>query len=262
MNDHPVVIVTGASRGMGKAAAAWLAKAGARLTLAARSSESLAQTSRELETKGAEVLTIPADVAEQEECEKIVRLTVERFGKIDAVVNNAGVLTPIAPVAESDPRQWLYTMKVNLFGPYVIMRAALPHLRKTGGRIVNVSSGAAVKAFRSWSAYCVSKAGLTHLTAVIAAEEPNVIAISLRPGVVDTSMQELIRAEGPKSMPPDMAAHFQSLKDDNMLEPPEVPGRSIAWLALRAPHELSGQFVEYDDPRVTEPAKKLLGTDL
>ena len=137
--------------------------------------------------------------------------------------------------------------------------AAVPALRAAPGRVVNISSGAAVKPIGAWSAYCAAKAALTHLTAVLAVEEPRIISVALRPGVVDTEMQAVIRREGPSAMDPERAAYFVQLKEEGRLEPPWVPARAAAWLALHAPPSMSGRFVEYDDPRVAEPALSLFG---
>ncbi len=110
-----------------------------------------------------------------------------------------------------------------------------------------------------WSAYCASKAGLLHLTRVLATEEPEVTAVSLRPGVVDTRMQAQIRQSEPGAMPPSSKERFENLKEEGELEPPEVPARAIAWLVLHAPEEWSGEFIEYDELRVAEPARALFG---
>jgi hypothetical protein len=81
----------------------------------------------------------------------------------------------------------------------------------------------------------------------------------MRPGVVDTQMQEIIRREGPNFMSAEQNAYYQGLKERGQLEPPEVPARSIAWLALHGPHEFSGDFLNYDDPRIVRPALEVFG---
>ena len=259
MADGPVVILTGASRGMGVEIARWLARAGARITLVARSADPLEEISEETNRLGGEGLPFSVDIAEPTGCNEAIRKTMDRFGRMDALINNAGLLGPIARVADADPDAWRYNLEVNLLGPFFLTRAALPHLRIAGGRVVNISSGAAVKSVRGWSAYCVAKAGLTHFTRILAEEEPDVISVAVRPGVVDTRMQEMIREEGPGAMSEDKVNYFQALKSENKLEPPSVPARSVAWLALHAPREMNGEFVEYDDPRIAEPAVSVFG---
>lgn len=255
--ESPVVIVTGASRGLGAAVARWLATQNARITLTARSAESLRQVVSAVEERGGTPLTIPADVSERDACDQLIAQTLDRFGRINALVNNAGVLQPIAPLAEADPEAWAYNITVNLVAPFYLIHAALPALRESRGRIINISTGAAVNPMQGWSAYCASKAGFLHLTRVVAAEEPAVTSISLRPGVVDTEMQAEIRQSGADAMPEASKKRFERLKQEGELEPPEVPARAIAWLALHAPAEWSGEFIEYDETRVAQPANAL-----
>jgi NAD(P)-dependent dehydrogenase (short-subunit alcohol dehydrogenase family) len=139
------------------------------------------------------------------------------------------------------------------------MHAALAYLRNTGGRIVNVSSGAAQHPIAAASAYCAAKAALNQLTHVLAVEEPQITTIAVRPGVVDTAMQALLRDEGPRVMPPDQAEYYQMLRLEGRLEPPSVPARSIAWLALAAPKAWSGTFINYDDPPIISASRSLFG---
>ncbi|WP_373498238.1 SDR family NAD(P)-dependent oxidoreductase [Desulfococcus sp.] len=262
MNDTPVILVTGASRGLGADIARWLGRAGVRVALVARSEAALADVARSVAASGSEALTLPADVSGREACDRAVEKTLGRFGRLDGLVNNAGVLPPVMSIERSDPEAWGRNIAVNLLGPYFLIRAAIPALRAAGGRVVNISSGAAVKPIGAWSAYCAAKAALTHLTAVVAVEEPRIIAVALRPGVIDTEMQALIRREGPSAMDPERASYFTKLKEEGGLEPPWVPARSAAWLALHAPPSLSGRFVEYDDPRVAAPALAFFGQSL
>ena len=262
MNNTPVVIVTGASRGLGAAVACWLGKVGAAVMLIARSEEKLNETGDEVRRLGGEPLVCGADVSQYDACRNAVDKTLDRFGRIDAVVNNAGIVQPISAIAWTDPADWRYNIEVNLIGPFNLIRAAVAALRRQKGRIVNVSSGAANLALESISAYCAAKAALNHFTRVLAVEEPELTAFALRPGVVDTDMQTFIRQEGPRAMPSDQADYYLQLKDRGELEPAAIPARSIAWLALYAPHEFSGRFLDYDDPLIRGPALKVFGESL
>jgi NAD(P)-dependent dehydrogenase (short-subunit alcohol dehydrogenase family) len=259
MKKSPVVIVTGASRGLGAAVAGWLAKTGTDLTLVARSEGDLRRVAEDLESPGGVPLVCGADVSDYDACCRIVENTLARFGRIDSLVNNAGMVQPIAPICDSDPADWRYNLEVNLIGPFNLTRAAISHLRMREGRVVNVSSGAANLALENISAYCTAKAALNHFTQVLAAEESALTAVTVRPGVVDTAMQTYIRREGPKAMPAEQVAYYQQLKDQRQLEPPEIPARSIAWLALHAPRQFSGQFFDYDDPRISSKALAVFG---
>ena len=205
MNNTPVAIVTGASRGLGAAVAGWLAKAGAGVTLVARSEGDLNRVAEDLLRLGGEPLVCGADVSDYDACRRAVARTLDRFGRINSLVNNAGIVQPIATIACSDPASWRYNIDVNLIGPFNLIQTAVSHLRKQNGRIVNVSSGAANLALENVSAYCAAKAALNHFTRVIAVEEPELTAVAVRPGVVDTDMQTFIRQEGPRAMPSDQA---------------------------------------------------------
>jgi len=262
MNNTPVVIVTGASRGLGAAVVHWLGKAASAVTLIARSEENLNETGDKVRHLGGEPLVCRADVSQYDACRNAVDKTLDRFGRIDAVVNNAAIVQPISAIARTDPDDWRYNLEVNLFGPFNLIRAAVVALVRQKGRIVNVSSGAANLALESMSAYCTSKAALNHFTRVLAVEEPELTALTVRPGVVDTDMQTYIRQEGPRVMPPDQADYYQQLKDRGELEPATNPARSIAWLALYSPREFSGKFLNYDDPLISIPALKVFGERL
>ena len=85
-------------------------------------------------------------------------------------------------------------------------------------------------------------------------EEPGVTSVAVRPGVVDTPMQKTLREKAPSVMPKDLADYYQKIKNEGELEPPDVPGKAIAWLALNAPHEWSGRFLSYDDPEIAIPS--------
>jgi len=262
MNREKAIVVTGASRGVGAAVARWLGKEGCRVALAARSAAPLQEVARDVEALGGEALPLAADVSDPESCRRVVSQALARWGRLDGLVNNAGMLEPVSRIADADPAAWRYNIEVNLLGPFYFVRAAIAELRKSRGRIVNVSTGAATQPLEIWSAYCASKAGLTHFTRVLALEERSVTSVAVRPGVVDTRMQETIREEASLLMPPERAAYFKNLKASGGLEPPEVPGRSIAWLALHAPSQWSGEFLNYDDAKVDGPARKALGEEL
>ncbi len=257
-----VTIVTGASRGLGAATARQLASTGASVVLVSRSLDDLQRTATAVKDRGGACLALPADVSDPDACRRVVQETVRHFGRLDSLVNNAGIVTPLEVVRRTAPALWRRNVEVNLFGPVYMTMAALASLRKSRGRVVNVSSGAASRVVQAASAYCASKAGLNQFTSVLAAEEPGITVIAVRPGVVDTPMQDIIRREGPEKMPAEQAAYYRGLKTGNRLEPPEVPARAIAWLGMRAPHSWSGSFLSYDEPRIAGPAADFFNNDL
>ena len=259
MSEQRVVIITGASRGLGAATARWLAKKSCRLVLNARSAQLLEEVRQQCQALGSEVLTVAGDIGELAVCQQIVAAATDKWGRLDAVVNNAAVIDPIGIYTQVDMEAWSRAMQINLVAPLYLARLGAPWLLQSKGKVVNVSTGAAVHPLAAWSAYCASKAGLHHLTRCMAVEQPKIIAVSMRPGVIDTAMQDQIRKDGPGHMPPDMMQYFQQLKETNRLEPPEVPAKSLAWLALYCPPEWNGEMIEYTDPRVVKESAAVFG---
>lgn len=245
-----VLIITGASRGLGAAAARIAAQLGAKLVLNARSADALGRVATEIRAGGGAALAVPGDIGQPEVPHQLATAAVEAFGGIDGIVNNAGVLEPIALIGDGERDAWQISWAVNLLGPVMLIQAALPYLRQREGRVINVSSGAAVNAIPTWGAYCVTKAALNHLTRMLAAEEATITAIALRPGAVDTAMQQVIRQSGAGVMPPEWHARFTGYHEHGELLPPEEPGCALAVLALAAPRSWSGQFISWNDDRV------------
>jgi NAD(P)-dependent dehydrogenase (short-subunit alcohol dehydrogenase family) len=254
-----VVLVTGASRGIGRAAALAAATAGARLVLAAHTEAALEPVRAAVEARGAEALVLGADLGAPGAGAALVEATRRRFGGLDAVVNNAGVVDPVARLAEADEGRWRESLAINLLAPAGIVRHALDLLRERGGRVVNVSSGAALRPVGGWSAYCCGKAALNMLTRAIALEEPAVTAVALSPGMTDTDMQAVIRERGAEGMTAGDLERFVGAHREGRLVSAEDAGAAVAALALHASPDLSGEFVTLDDPRVRALVEILAG---
>ena len=159
------VVLTGASRGIGAAAAEAIAAAGGRLMLLARSADDITALATRLRRDGAQAEAMTCDVAEFSQVRAAVARAHEAFGRIDALVNNAGVIEPIGPLAATDPRAWSYSVDINFKGVFHGMRAALPAMRAQGsGVIVNLGAGAAHNPLEGWGHYCASKAATAMLT--------------------------------------------------------------------------------------------------
>ncbi|MCA9971403.1 MAG: SDR family NAD(P)-dependent oxidoreductase [Anaerolineales bacterium] len=248
----PTLLITGASRGLGAAAARQAAALGAHVILNARSADALTAVANAITAAGGRATAVPGDVSLEADCRRLVETAVAATGRLDALVNNAGTIDPIQAIANTDPDAWLHSWQVNVLGPMRLTQLALPHLRASRGRVLHVSSGAAVNAVPGWAAYCTAKAALNHFSRVLAAEEPDVTSISFRPGVVDTTMQAEIRRKGAAGMPTNDHAYFVSLHHEGKLLPPDEPGRALAFLALHAPRSWSGEFVQWDDHRVQQ----------
>jgi NAD(P)-dependent dehydrogenase (short-subunit alcohol dehydrogenase family) len=194
-----VVLVTGASRGIGEGASIALAKAGAAVMLTARDGARIAAVAARIEAAGGHAGTAACDVSDYASVAAAVAATVARFGRLDALINNAGVIEPIASVATADPAAWARNIQINLVGAFHCIRACLETMRPAGGgTIVNISSGAAHRPLEGWSAYCTGKAGLAMLTRAVALEHAaeGIRVFGFAPGTIDTDMQVTIRASG------------------------------------------------------------------
>ncbi len=190
MLEGKVAVITGASQGLGKALALACAKEGASLVINSRSEDSLRPVAEEAESLGADVLAVAADVSKPQDVEKMVDAALSRFGRIDVLVNNAGVLGPLVTIEAYPEGEWQQVLDANLTGPYLVSKAAIPHMPE-GGSIINVVSGVSVEGRAEWGAYSVSKFGLEGLTQILAAElkERGIRVNSVDPGGMRTEMR-------------------------------------------------------------------------
>jgi NAD(P)-dependent dehydrogenase (short-subunit alcohol dehydrogenase family) len=182
------VIITGASAGLGKATATTFAKKGANVVLAARRPEKLFEVAKALEVEGAKVLAFPTDVSKFEQVEGLVQKTVETFGGVDVLFNNAAIDYP-APVTDLTPSQWDEIIAVNLSGVFYTCKLVFPIMMKQKeGRIINISSVAGKKGWKNATAYCATKFALTGFTQALNEEgKPHNICCSvIYPGGMDT----------------------------------------------------------------------------
>lgn len=244
MTDHlkgKTAIITGASRGIGEATARLFAEAGANVALLARSEDAIARIAAEI---GANAMAIPCDVADWGALSGAVDAVRKRFGGLDVLVNNAGVIDPIARLEDADPAAWSAAFDINLKGVFYGLRAAIPAMKAGGGGvIVNISSGAATGALEGWSHYCSSKAAALSLTRCAAKELEGtaVRVVGLSPGTVATEMQVSIKESGVNPVSKlDWSDHI----------PPEWPAKAIAWLASEDAREFDGDDVSLRDPEI------------
>jgi NAD(P)-dependent dehydrogenase (short-subunit alcohol dehydrogenase family) len=184
-----IALVTGASSGLGRATAIALARAGADVAIVARSEEELDSVRGEITKVGRRALVLPVDLASVDDTTGAVRQSVEELGRVDVLVNAAGTDTP-GTVEALDIEGWDRTLAVNLRAPFLLSKAAFPHMREAGGgTIINISSVAGKKGWANASAYCASKFGLTGFTEALADEgkEHGIRAIVLYPGAMSTN---------------------------------------------------------------------------
>jgi NAD(P)-dependent dehydrogenase (short-subunit alcohol dehydrogenase family) len=214
-----VALITGASRGLGRALALAFAREGAGLAICARGMDDLEEVARRCRERGAEVLAVPADVAVEADRERLVTLALAHFGHVDILVNNASTLgpTPLPLLADTDPTAFDQVVATNLSAPFRLARALVGGMLLRGsGLIVNVSSDAAVNGYPGWGAYSAAKAGLDGLSRVWAAElaGSGVTVVSVDPGDMDTEMHRAALPEDDPAgltRPEDVAEAFVRL---------------------------------------------------
>ncbi len=236
-----VILITGASRGIGAAAARAFVAAGGRVALVARNGEAVGALAGEL---GDAALAIPCDVARYWEVEAAVGACVQTFGRIDVLVNNAGVIEPISHLHRADPEAWGHVIDVNLKGVFNGMRAALPVMRgQGGGSILTISSGAASHAVEAWSHYCASKAAVKILTECTDLENrpAGIRAIGLSPGTVATQMQREIKDSGINPV---------SRLDWEDHIPPEWVAQALVWMCGAGADDFLGGEISLRDAAV------------
>jgi 3-oxoacyl-[acyl-carrier protein] reductase len=187
--EGQVALVTGASSGLGRAVAIALARAWADVALIARRERDLRETEERVFRTGRRALVLPTDLASATEIRGAMERTVESFGRVDVLVNAAGTDAP-GRVVDLEVEGWDRTLEVNLRAPFLLSKAAFPHMRKAGGgTIINISSVAGKKGWANASAYCASKVGLTGFTQALADEgRPHGIrAMLIYPGAMATN---------------------------------------------------------------------------
>jgi NAD(P)-dependent dehydrogenase (short-subunit alcohol dehydrogenase family) len=256
--EHQVALVTGGGRGLGRALAIGLARAGAGVAVLARSGAELAAVVDAIRAAGGTATALVADLEDQSQVMAALdRLTVD-LGAPTILINNAAVVAPLGPTVGLEPMSVEAAIRVNVVAPIAITARVLPAMIAGGwGRIVNVSSGiaAAPAAMPGMTTYAASKAGLEAHTLSVAAEldGTGVTANVYRPGTVDTAMQAWIRDQSPARIGATLHARFAAMHTDGRLISPERSARS---LLARLPSPVTGRIwtVEQseDDPSPSE----------
>jgi 3-oxoacyl-[acyl-carrier protein] reductase len=188
-------IVTGAGRGIGRAISLAFCAEGAKVVVASRTIQELDETARMIRRLGGTTHVVRTDVSVDSDVRRLIQSSLDVFGRIDVLVNDAGILGPIARLDQTDTEKWIETVHVNLIGSYLCCKAVIPHMiQNGGGKIINISGGGSTSPWPFFSAYSASKTGIVRLTETLAEEvkgfniDVNVIA----PGGVDSRLQDEI----------------------------------------------------------------------
>lgn len=246
-SSERTAVVTGASRGFGRAISLELARQGFRVGLVGRSTKGLEETQRQAEEFEAKTQPFTADISDADSVLGLVDALTAWTNALDLLVNNAGLIEPLGAFADGPFDAWEKGLRTNVEGTARVTHALLPFLlRAPRASIVTISSGAAVSDISGWSAYCTSKAALDRFATVLDAElrDRGVRSYSFAPGTIDTGMQRAIRQTGvgPARLVSGEVEHL----------PPEVPARAVAFLATPEAEPLAGRHLDIRYPEVRE----------
>ena len=239
-----VALVTGGGRGIGRAVALALAEVGASVAVTARTETQVDETVRMIQAKGGTAGAFPADVSDPKTVDRLVNDVTACFGPVDLLVNNAGLSGPPGRDWEHDSELWWYVISVNVRGPYLLSRAAIPGMIERGrGRIVNVLGSSSYLASPYNSAYTTSKAALYSLTRSLAAAtaEYGISVFNYGPGLVRTELTEYMA--GPEMPRPAAEAMASALETDLRIEP-EVSAEGVVYIASGKADAASGRYLD------------------
>ncbi|NUP16428.1 MAG: glucose 1-dehydrogenase [Streptomyces sp.] len=243
--DGRSVIVTGAGSGIGRAAALAFAAEGARVVVADLNAEGAQGVAKEIEQAGGAAVAVVGDLSEQAVADQVVETAVERFGGVDVLVNNAGIMDRMSALADVTDAEWERVIRVNLTAPFLLTRAALPHMLEAGkGAIVNTASEAGLRGSAAGAAYTASKHGVVGLTKSLAVmyRKQGIRANAIAPGGTQTGI--VVDAAQDTHGPAALGPHFVNI---GRLAQPEEQAAAIVFLASDAASNINGVILPVDD---------------
>lgn len=238
-------MVTGAGRGLGKEISLAFARAGARVSMFSLLRKELEEAAADIKKINDEYILVEGDASRKHDAVSTVAQTITRFGGIDVLVNNAGIIGPARFLEETTPEQWEKTLAVNLTGSYLFTREVIPHMiRQGGGTIINMVSGLGQMPFPRFCAYSVSKAGLIQLTRSLSEElKPfNIRVNGIDPGLMDTSLGGDIRKMGPELLGEELHNRMVEYKEHNILKNPSDVAELAVYLASKDSGGITGHI--------------------
>jgi dehydrogenase/reductase SDR family protein 4 len=236
-----VALVTGGSRGIGRAIALTFAEAGADVVVSARKLPELEEVAKEIKTKGRKALAVASHVAKPEDSKNLIEKVKSEFGRLDILVNNAGTNPYLGPLIDAEEWAWDVTMNVNLKGPFLLGQMAARIMREQGGgNIINTSSAAGLRA-SNLNIYSITKAALIMLTQVMAKEwgQYNIRVNAVAPGVIQTRLSEMLW-KGPAG-----EAAVRGIPLGRLGVPDDVAGLAL-FLASDAASYITGEVILVD----------------
>jgi NAD(P)-dependent dehydrogenase (short-subunit alcohol dehydrogenase family) len=234
-----ITLVTGAGRGLGQAVAVAYARQGAQVIGVARTQSELDQTAQLIRAEGGRILTMSLDISHEEAVYQMAERTLQEFGRLDVLVNNAGRL-PLKAFAQMTVADWDRTLAVNLRGPFLACKFFLESMRANGqGSIINVSSNAGVKGFVLETDYCASKFGLEGFS--------QALALELLPYNIAVNILNLAKLDSPLRIKPTSITQTQydSLSDEerSQWQDPILLTEAFIFLALQDGHRVTGERI-------------------
>lgn len=239
------ILITGGGRGLGRSIAVAAAREGASVTILSRTVEELKTVEDQINNEGGDCYSIVADVSDPHAVHHAVEQIIQHYNTIDILVNNAAVIGPVRFMEDTDIDGWEKTLRINLSGAFFFCREVVPMmLEKGGGKIISVSSGLGRMHFSRFCAYSVSKAGIIQLTRSLSSElkDGNIQVNAVDPGVMDTAMQDQIRALGPSVLGEGVYQDFLAYKEQRHLRDPEEVAHLVVYLASEKSDHLSGHY--------------------
>ena len=262
-----VSVITGGSQGIGKTIAIEFAREGSHLVLSSRTEADLQATKREIEAASSvKVEIFRADVSQPKETEDLARFALAKLHTIDILVNCAGLQAPIGFVTDIDSQVWLQTIKVNLGGTFLCIKAVLPAMiKKKRGKIINFSGGGAVSPRPRLSAYSVSKAAVVRLTETLAEEVKHyhIDINAIAPGAVNTRFLDEVLAAGEAAGEAELAKALKQKREGGV--PPKKVAELAVFLASTESDGLTGRLVSllWDDWRgIPRRLDKIMSSDI
>lgn len=252
--QHHVALVTGASSGIGRATALRFAQYGIDTTLVSRDREALNEVAWKITSMKREAMVVPADLSKEEDAQLCIQETIGRFGRLDILVNAAGVIGS-GTVASTTLETWDMMLNINLRSVFYLMQLAIPHLEKTKGSIVNVSSVTGLRSFPGIVSYCVSKAGVDQLTRCAALElaDKGIRVNAINPGVVRTQLHR--RGGMDEKTYEAFLEHSRTTHPMGRIGEPEEAADLIAFLASDKAGWITGTTISIDGGRAQTCAR-------
>ena len=241
--EGKVAVITGASRGIGKAIAVSFAASGAQVVLASRKQAGLDIAAEEINSTGGEALPIAAHMGDESAVNHLVSKATEVYGGIDILVNNAATNPHFGPILTADEGQWAKILDTNLIGYFRIAKACIDHMvARGGGKIINIASVAGKIPLPGMGVYCVCKAGVLMLTKVLAAElaHENIQVNAIAPGFVKTRFSSALWED-----PQIKAATIKMIPQQRIADPEEISGAAL-FLASDASSYVTGETIVLD----------------